>query len=181
MRSYLSIPRILFCLTLIGFAGALLWNHRFESAMWQVGKKHQVDARLLRAVAITESNLNPKAVGAAGEIGMFQIMPNTAKHWALTTNQPIPSEKQLFRVKTNANISAWYIREGLDEYADKEDPTAYALAYYNAGPSRVRVWQNQIPAGISFVDAIPFPSTRRYVNKILGIYRRPNAPSPHDP
>lgn len=171
MRTYLSTSRILFMLILLGLAGASYWHHRFERAMWKVGQKHQVDPRLLRAIAITESNLDPKAVGAAGEIGMFQIMPNTAKHWALTTNQPIPSEKQLFRVKNNANISAWYIREGLNEFVDKDDPTAYALAFYNAGPSRVRAWQNEIPQGVSFVDAIPFPSTRRYVTKILEIYR----------
>lgn len=171
MRKRLSTARIICALLLLSFAGLGLWVHRIDRPMLKAGRQHRVDPLLLRAVAITESNLNPKAVGAAGEIGMFQIMPNTAKHWAQQTGHKVPTEKQLFRLKTNAAISAWYLREGLDEFADKEDPTAYALAFYNAGPSRVRAWQTQIPSGVSFVDSIPFPSTRRYVSKILGLYR----------
>lgn len=171
MRKHLSISRLVYTGILLGFAAAGLWLHRIDRAMLRAGKKHRVDPLLLRAVAITESNLNPKAVGAAGEIGMFQIMPNTARHWAEKTGHTPPDTPQLFRVKLNAQISAWYLREGLDEFADREDPLPYALAYYNAGPSRVRAWVADPVPGIPFPESIPFPSTRAYVTKILGIYR----------
>jgi soluble lytic murein transglycosylase len=53
----------------------------------------------------------------------------------------------------------------------------YALATYNAGPSRVAHWIALRP-GIDrdeFIDDIPFPETQAYVKKILGTaedYRR---------
>ncbi|WFB36782.1 transglycosylase SLT domain-containing protein [Kiritimatiellota bacterium B12222] len=171
MRTPLSTSRIVFTLLLCGMTAVGLWYHRIDHAMIWAGNKHQVDPLLLRAVGIQESRLNPKAKGAAGEIGMFQIMPNTAKHWARETNHPIPSEKELFRLKVNANISAWYLAEGLAEFSDKPDPLAYTLAHYNAGPTRVRKWENEVPDGIPFVETIPFPSTRRYVTRILSTYR----------
>ena len=171
MRKRLSIPKLIFGCSLILFVISAMTLHRVDHALWKYGNRHQVDPLLLRAVGITESNLNPKAVGAAGEIGMFQIMPNTAKHWALENNLPIPSEKQLFQLRHNANISAWYLREGLNAFPEKADPIPYALAYYNAGPSRAFEWDKQVPEGFDFVEFIPFPGTRRYVTKILGIYR----------
>lgn len=172
MRTYLSTRKLFFLALLTVFAGVGLWTHRIDRALWTAGRRHQVDPQLLRAVAMQESRMNPKAVGAAGEIGMMQIMPNTAKHWAQRTNQPIPSEKELFRLRTNTEISAWYLRQGLDEFAHMEDPWPYALAYYNAGPGRVRTWVTQVPDGIAFADFIPFPSTRKYVRNILAMYRR---------
>ncbi|MGA0367955.1 MAG: lytic transglycosylase domain-containing protein [Kiritimatiellia bacterium] len=171
MRKRLSPAKLICALCLLGVGGVGLWMHRIDRAMLRAGKKHRVDPLLLRAVGITESNLNPKAVGAAGEIGMFQIMPNTARHWAEKTGHKAPDTPQLFRVGLNAQISAWYLREGLDEFADREDPLPYALAYYNAGPSRVRAWVVDPVPGIPFTESIPFPSTRAYVTKILGIYR----------
>jgi len=145
--------------------------HRIDNAFWRSGREHAVDPLLLKAVAWQESRLRPDARGAAGEIGMMQIMPNTARHWAERTGQPVPDEKQLFRIRLNTSISAWYLRQGLDEFADTEDPLVYALAYYNAGPSRARAWRTQRPEEIPFTEFIPFPSTRRYVTNILQAYR----------
>lgn len=171
MRKRLSIPRLLFGCGLILLVIGAMRLHHVDHALWKYGNRYHVDPLLLKALGITESNLNPKARGAAGEIGMFQIMPNTAKHWARKNNRPIPSEKQLFQLRHNANISAWYLREGLNAYADKADPVPYALAYYNAGPTRVYEWEKQVPKGFNFVEFIPFPGTRRYVTKILSLYR----------
>jgi soluble lytic murein transglycosylase len=171
MRTYLSKQKWIF-LTLLGmFTAGGWWTYRIDRALWKAGQHHQIDPHLLRAVAMQESRMNPKAVGAAGEIGMMQIMPNTAKHWAQKTHQPIPTEKELFRLRTNTEISAWYLRQGLDEFAHMADPRPYALAYYNAGPGRVRSWVTQVPDGIDFADFIPFSSTRKYVKNILAMYR----------
>ncbi|MDA3874134.1 MAG: transglycosylase SLT domain-containing protein [Kiritimatiellae bacterium] len=171
MRTYLSKRKWIFMVLLGVFTASGWWTHRIDRALWKAGQRHRIDPHLLRAVAMQESRMNPKAVGAAGEIGLLQIMPNTAKHWALTTNQPIPSEKELFRLRTNTEISAWYLRQGLDEFAHMDDPWPYALAYYNAGPGRVRSWIPQVPDGVAFADFIPFSTTRKYVKNILDMYR----------
>jgi soluble lytic murein transglycosylase len=162
----ISLRRVLSALLLAGFAVGIWWNFRLDRVMVTAARAEGISPLLLRSVAIQETNLNPGVVGAAGEIGLFQIMPNTAKHWAEQTGNPTPSHKELFRPALNARISAWYLREGLDEFSDTEDPLAYALAYYNAGPSRARQWQRDLPEGIAFEDYIPFTSTRAYVKQI---------------
>ena len=37
--------------------------------------KYGIDPKLAVAIAMTESNLNPNAVGSLGEIGLFQLRP----------------------------------------------------------------------------------------------------------
>ena len=48
----------------------------------------------------------------------------------------------------------------------------YALAAYNAGPTKVRQWvalrSNMHP--LEFIESIPFTETRNYVKKILRNY-----------
>ena len=46
-----------------------------------------IDPRVAVEVARHESSLNPKARGAAGEIGLFQIMPDIAKRKGFTKKQ----------------------------------------------------------------------------------------------
>ncbi len=146
-------------------------HHRTDRALLGAARLHHIDARLLRAVALRESRMNPSARGAAGEIGLFQILPNTAKHWAEVHQRPPPSEARLFRVTLNAEIAAWYLRRGLDRFPHRADPLPFALAYYNAGPSRAIDWDQRLPDGIDFQDFIPFPSTRAYVRDILDTYQ----------
>lgn len=165
------IRPIVFFVLLTAFTAAMMWSFRIERALLRAGRMHDIDWHLLRAVAMRETRMNPKAVGAAGEIGLFQIMPNTAKHWANETNHPVLTERQLFNVQNNARIAAWYLREGLNRFSDRENPLPYALAYYNAGPSRALRWAEELPAGVPFESFIPFASTRKYVTNILEMYR----------
>lgn len=46
-----------------------------------------LDPRVAVAVAIQESSLNPNVVGGAGEIGLYQIMPNIVKKKGFTLKQ----------------------------------------------------------------------------------------------
>lgn len=146
---------------------ALRHAHTTDAALLSAAREHRLDWRLLRAVAMQESRMNPKARGAAGEIGMFQIMPHTARHWAERTGNPVPTEEELFAVRLNAGISAWYLRQGLDEFAHRSDPLPFALAFYNAGPSRIRAWERNVGPDEDLIPHIPFPSTRTYVTNIL--------------
>ncbi len=165
------ITRIISALVLVSLLFTLHWAHRTDHALQRAGRIYHVDPLLLRAIGMRESRLNPKARGAAGEIGMFQIMPNTAKHWAEVVKRENPTEEQLFRVSLNAEICAWYIRRGLDRFDHQEDPLPFALAFYNAGPSRAVRWEKELPEHIEFTRFIPFPSTRAYVTSILEDYR----------
>jgi soluble lytic murein transglycosylase len=168
----LSFRRLIFAALLGGLSVWLGWQYRLERALVAAGRAEGVPNMLLWSVAMQETRMTPDAVGAAGEIGLMQIMPNTAKHWAELTGQDVPTEEELFRPKLNARIAAWYLREGLEEGKGTQDRLAYALAYYNAGPARARRWQEELPEGIRFEDYIPFSSTRKYVKQVKGRMER---------
>lgn len=46
-----------------------------------------VDPKVAVSVAIVESSMNPNAIGSAGEVGLFQIMPDIAKRKGFTKKQ----------------------------------------------------------------------------------------------
>lgn len=138
-----------------------------DRALIRAAVLYDLDPAVLVAVGTRESRMNPNARGAAGEIGMFQIMPQTARHWAQSTGNPEPSEGELFDVFLNAEISAWYLRLGLDAFSHRSDPLPFALAWYNAGPTNARAWERNTPENADFIPQITFASTRAYVRAIL--------------
>lgn len=112
------------------------------------GKRHKVDASLVKAVIEVESDYNPKVVSSAGAQGLMQIMPETQKDLGLD-NPFDPVE--------NVEAGVRYLRMMLDRFKD----VRLALAAYNAGPLTVEKY-----GGIP-----PFAETRKYVTKVLKRYR----------
>lgn len=113
----------------------------------EAARKYQVDARLVSAVAETESHGNQDAVSSAGAIGVMQLMPGTAA--SLGVN---PYDKQ-----QNIEGGAKYIRQMLDTFGGD---VRKAVAAYNAGPQAVKDY-----GGIP-----PYRETQDYVNKVMDIY-----------
>ena len=46
-----------------------------------------IDPNIALAVAKVESNLDPKAIGSRGEVGLFQLMPQVIKQHGFTKKQ----------------------------------------------------------------------------------------------
>lgn len=86
--------------------------------------KYGVDPSLALAVAQQESGFNQAAKGAAGEVGVFQLMPSTAAD--LKVNP--------YDLSSNIDGGVRYLGQQLNAFGG--DP-AYALMAYNAGPGRV--------------------------------------------
>jgi len=97
-----------------------------------------VPADLALAVARRESSLNQSARGAAGEVGVFQLMPGTAGDLGVNP----------YDLGQNISGGVRYLREQFTRFGD----WATALAAYNAGPGRA---------------TNPPSSTRGYVADIL--------------
>lgn len=74
------------------------------------------------AVAQKESSFNPNAVGAAGEIGLFQIMPATGLSLGYTP-------AQLQDPENNADAGISFLAQLFDEYGS----WPAALSAYNSG------------------------------------------------
>lgn len=115
----------------------------------EIAGAYQIDASLVKAIIMAESNCNPNAVSVKGAQGLMQLMPSTAKE--LNVERPFePRENILGGVK--------YIKGLMASYGDLR----LALAAYNAGPGAVQRFDG-IP---------PYRETVNYVKKVLNYYKK---------
>ena len=93
------------------------------------------DWLLLTAQGFQESRLDQSAQSSAGAVGIMQIKPSTARD----PNVNIPD---VWKLEDNIHAGIKYMRFMMDRYfqdaaMDTLNKTLFALACYNAGPSRV--------------------------------------------
>ena len=112
----------------------------------RAAQRWNVSATLLAAQLYAESNFNPFARSPAGAQGIAQFMPGTAR--AMGLDDP-------FDAAAAIDAQARLMRDHFRRFAS----VPLALAAYNAGPARVA----------ACMCVPPFPETRAYVAKILGL------------
>ena len=119
---------------------------RFAPLIIRAAQRWGVSAHLLAAQLYAESNFNPFARSPAGAEGIAQFTPGTAE--AIGLADP-------FDPGAAIDAQAHLMRELLGRFGS----VPLALAAYNAGPGAVAAC-GCIP---------PFPETRAYVARILGL------------
>jgi hypothetical protein len=119
---------------------------RYANAIAAAATRWNVPAELLAAQLFAESNFNPFARSPAGALGIAQFMPGTARSYGL--HNP-------FDAVSSIEAQAHLMHDLLRRF----DSTALGLAAYNAGPNAV--------ARCGCIP--PYPETRAYVAKILGL------------
>jgi soluble lytic murein transglycosylase-like protein len=107
--------------------------------------RHQVDPRLVHAVIQVESRYQPSARSPKGAMGLMQLMPGTARQYAVT-NPYDPAQ--------NVNAGVRHLRSLLDRF-----DVRLALAAYNAGEEAV----------LRFGGIPPYRETRDYVKRVLAL------------
>lgn len=118
----------------------------------QYSDKYGVNPNLARAIMQQESGGKQSARSGKGAIGLFQIIPPTARDLGIDPHDP----------EQNVEGGIRYFRNMLDRYGN-DVPTA--LAAYNAGPGAV-----DSHGGIP-----PFRETQNYVSAVQNRYNRLNA------
>jgi soluble lytic murein transglycosylase-like protein len=96
---------------------------RYRAAFESAARDTHVPLALLVSVAQVESNLDHRALSAAGARGLLQVMPPTAAELRLDPNEPA----------TNVLAGARYLKQMLARFNSPD----LALAAYNAGPGAV--------------------------------------------
>jgi soluble lytic murein transglycosylase-like protein len=114
--------------------------------------RHRLEPRLLESVIRVESNFSNRARSRKGAMGLMQLMPATARQYAL---------RDPYDPAGNIEAGARHLRRLLDRF---ELPVA--LAAYNAGEAAVERY-----GGIP-----PYRETRAYVARILRLVRHRSAP-----
>lgn len=111
-----------------------------EQQITATAAKYGVPADLALAVAYQESGLNPDAMGQAGEVGLYQLMPSTA--WELGVNPYV--------IEENIQGGMAYLSQQYQRFGSWDA----ALAAYNAGPGAVAA--GKVPS-----------STQQYVESVM--------------
>ena len=99
----------------------------YSNCFKKTAEKYELDSNWLKAIAIVESSLNPKAVSKSNAIGLMQIK------WPITaTHLGVSKKDSLFDPCTNIDLGGKYLRELTDKYnGDQEN----ALSAYRVGPT----------------------------------------------
>lgn len=105
-----------------------------------------VDPALALSIAKSESGFKHESRSSNGAVGVFQLMPSTAKKLGVNP----------YYLSDNIRGGLMYYKKLYNMFGSTE----LALAAYNAGPGNVKKY-NSIP---------PFRETRRFVSKIMTEY-----------
>ena len=119
-----------------------------EAFIDRVSAREGVDARLVRAVIEVESGYRPQARSPKGAMGLMQLMPATARQYAVADP---------YDPASNIEAGIKHLKSLLARF-----PRALALAAYNAGDAAVE----------RFGGIPPYAETRNYVSRILQIVGR---------
>ncbi|MDI7863775.1 lytic transglycosylase domain-containing protein [Rhizobiaceae bacterium n13] len=114
-----------------GYAVPSFSNSPYSGLISQYAKEYGVPVELAHAVVRIESNFNPKARGSAGEIGLMQIKPATARMMGYSG-----SAKGLYDPETNIKYGMKYLAEA-HELGGGE--TCGTILKYNAGHAAKRM------------------------------------------
>lgn len=138
----------------------------------------------LRYLPLIESGYDPDVTSRSGAVGLWQLMPTTARGLGLTVT-PLVDERRQAEKSTEAALT--YLTELHADFGS----WFLALAAYNTGPTRVRSvlrrYAPEAPRGDSLFWALRhrFPTeTREFVPKLYGamwVASRPEAYGYEDP
>ena len=110
-----------------------------------------VDPAIALSIARTESGFRHEARSSHGAVGVFQLMPSTARRMGLNP----------YSLNDNIKGGIMYYKKMYNMFGSVE----LALAAYNAGPGNVKKY-NAVP---------PYGETRRFVSKIMSDVNRQKA------
>jgi len=109
---------------------------------------YNIEARLILAVIQQESNFNSKALSPKGAMGLMQLMPATAKRFAVSDAWDAQQN-----IIGGTRYLAWLLKK-------HQGNVTLVLASYNAGEQSVKRYKG-IP---------PYKETQNYVKRIIKVY-----------
>lgn len=164
----------------LGLLGVLLVAPWFVRALFPLefaeeivtySKRQRLDPYLVAAVIHVESRFRAGSHSTKGARGLMQVMPETGAWIAEQIGITGFSPDDLYDPEFNIQLGTWYLA---DLHRTFNGDIVLVLAAYNGGRGNVRRWlQNYAretgKSGFP-ISEIPFPETRRYVQRVLSTY-----------
>jgi soluble lytic murein transglycosylase len=149
----------------------LLYPRDYGMLVRAQARANGLEPALVMGLIRQESAFNPRATSSANARGLMQILPQTASR---SRRGRARAASRLYDPAYNLRVGCRYLGKLFRAF---DGDLAQALTAYHAGDFRAKDWlskfQFQEPA--EFLESIPIPSTRAYVEAVLrdaGIYRR---------
>jgi soluble lytic murein transglycosylase len=141
-----------------------------KQALYRLAGRTKVDPLLLASIVRAESGFNPFAESQRGAVGLMQVMPSTGEQLAHELKLNYQDADDLYVQDINLTMGAVYFSRQLKAF---QGNLVLALAAYNAGPAKVRAWRLDTYGREQddLIAAVPLPSTRAYVRRVLLYYR----------
>ncbi len=173
MLSLVLLLGCIYALTSSRWFLRLVYPLAYEEVITETAAAYGLDPHLIFAMIKVESGFNSRAVSAKGASGLMQLMPETAS-WIARQRRLAYERKMLLEPKYNVDLGCWYLAS---LYAEFKGQTNLSLAAYNGGRGNVQRWleNRQWTGEHETISQIPFPETRRYVERVQAmarIYRR---------
>lgn len=127
-------------------------------------QQYGVPSAILDSLVNTESSGNPNAVGAAGEIGLTQVLPSTAQGMGVA-----PSA--LYDPQTNVNTGASYLAGLYSKYGS----WTAALSAYNSGSPNSNAGLSYAARVMQGVDSSALATTSNSGSSAPGAAMAPTA------
>ncbi|MDJ0707831.1 MAG: transglycosylase SLT domain-containing protein [Leptolyngbyaceae cyanobacterium MO_188.B28] len=143
-----------------------LYPFPFAEKIGDWSQQVNLNPLLVTALIRQESRFEPQIRSVVGAVGLMQVMPSTAD-WI--QGQIDVKTYDLDNPNDNIRFGTWYLDYTHREYNNN---SLFAIASYNAGPGNVADWirRNNFADADEFVDVIPFPETKDYVQAVFGGY-----------
>lgn len=109
----------------------------FAAEIREACSRTGVDESLVRAIIARESGFNASKVHEGG-YGLMQIGAGTGAEWAASRGIESFMATDLLDARTNTQAGCWYLARALARWQGTDDPVAFALADYAAGPEEIR-------------------------------------------
>lgn len=181
--AYIILIFSAFAFILSGYKLFLAYTHplKYKEEIEEYSDMYNLPYELVASVINVESSFDENAKSSKGAIGLMQIKYSTAEYIVeyyssnenLTTNNlekanennlNLTSENDLFNPKINIKIGCMYLRYLINKFSIVDT----ALASYNAGETRVRVWlsDSNYSQDSKTLYNIPYKETKNYVKKV---------------
>ena len=143
-----------------------LFPFPYEQSLISNAKQEKINSLLPISVMRKESTFDPDIDSHVGAVGLMQIIPRTA-NWIAKQNNITAYD--LTKPEDNIRMGTWYLAHNHQRYNNN---SLYAIASYNAGTGNVNRWLKQysLKDPDLFVERIPFPETKDYVEGVFGNY-----------